>query len=1000
MRVVKKLMGILGGRVFWTFGVVTFLMAGLLATVNLASRYALKEYVDGQLQRTPWDFTVFQTGSNDPGDTEIPNQIRRASGVTQVETLAILRAKLPEGVTTTEVDGKPLQTPWLTLLASSDLSVLPPELHLALESSGASGNRGTPILAVVGPDRAMGAAFLSLQGGKKFEVNVKVGANKRSVFSTPINGVIRLNREELTRWLMDQMGSQSYVPSIGVILLMPYDLAGLRNFDTLANGMIPPDLIKTGEDQHVQKAEYVPEMIYLGRMDRSKLISGWDIPQSLDQVTELRKRILASVNGASLVGDSNDPGPEGVSGFVVDSTTLVLLQRMQRTAQLIGLVSLLVALPLLWMGWMLAANLSGLLMLNERRTLGLMRLRGVPGRDLGRALLISITSGGIVGGIVGVVFGSMLPLLIYERGHLPMSVILQPQQVLLLGLFLVITVILALLVSSKLVVYATTISPLEASGRFASSETARTSVRFGFLQLVALLLGALVLAGWVYGFSPTAMLHSKRIQDAAIILDFLGLPLFLYGITSLIASRRSWIQAFMGPLLKSFGGRLGLLAQRHMAAKPHRSVAFLLIVALMASVSLYPTISSRTFEDKATRGAQVQIGSEWHFTFNSPDLIGVDQLRGSLHPQLVALDPVLKGIVANADKVPGVQSSTYIVESLLPSFYLPGYGLSGVPLYLIGDMDSYTRSAYAEPELGIGDPFNAVMSDVRSGNVAISAPVADFWDAKKKSSLRLGTDSQKNAVSAAVAGKLAYLPGMPPRSVTDRQGYVQARVDYLNYLFDRNAYMVASGNDPGLADLQVLIPRVILLVRVDKAIAHNPDESARLQAALLGGFPAAPLETHTLTQEVQKVGNDMFVSLALENMRIYLIGGLLLAMVAILAIAFANYTEDRRTLALLRIRGASPEHIRRFLVAMLLSPALLGLLLGGITALIAGYGLTNYVWKLRSIRSVVQLLKTHLVVSGLTYGITLLLLVLVTGVAWLFSTWSFRSSARENIREA
>ena len=52
---------------------------------------------------------------------------------------------------------------------------------------------------------------------------------------------------------------------------------------------------------------------------------------------------------------------------------------MQNIARLIGVVSLLVALPLLWMAWVLAANLAGLLMLNERRTLGLMRLRGISG---------------------------------------------------------------------------------------------------------------------------------------------------------------------------------------------------------------------------------------------------------------------------------------------------------------------------------------------------------------------------------------------------------------------------------------------------------------------------------------------------------------------------------------------------------------------------------------------------------------------------------------------
>ena len=91
----KRLLRVLGDRVFWSFVVVTFLMAGLLATVNLASRYALKEYIDGQLRRTPWDLSVYQSGSNDPiGDTITPRNMRHIRGIKRVDPLPILRAKL------------------------------------------------------------------------------------------------------------------------------------------------------------------------------------------------------------------------------------------------------------------------------------------------------------------------------------------------------------------------------------------------------------------------------------------------------------------------------------------------------------------------------------------------------------------------------------------------------------------------------------------------------------------------------------------------------------------------------------------------------------------------------------------------------------------------------------------------------------------------------------------------------------------------------------------
>jgi ABC-type lipoprotein release transport system permease subunit len=134
-------------------------------------------------------------------------------------------------------------------------------------------------------------------------------------------------------------------------------------------------------------------------------------------------------------------------------------------------------------------------------------------------------------------------------------------------------------------------------------------------------------------------------------------------------------------------------------------------------------------------------------------------------------------------------------------------------------------------------------------------------------------------------------------------------------------------------------------------------------------------------------------------MRIFLLGGLILAVVAIVAVALANYVEDRRTIALLRIRGVSPSSIWRFFVATLLSPAVLGLVLGAAVALVGGYGLANYVWTLRELKSVVHLLPTRLVVTAWTMLLALGLLGLVVAVAWLFSRWMFRRTAREDILE-
>ena len=404
------------------------------------------------------------------------------------------------------------------------------------------------------------------------------------------------------------------------------------------------------------------------------------------------------------------------------------------------------------------------------------------------------------------------------------------------------------------------------------------------------------------------------------------------------------MQRLLEPLVVPLGGRLGTVALRQVALNPHRTVLFLLTVALMVSVSLYPTVTVPSFEDKAVRGARLGTGADWQLIFNAPDLAPVEESSSDLSAQLFALRPGIERVSDALEGVPSVTSVSTMLEVILEDLYLPGYGLRGIPLYLISEPDQYLSNVYSEPALGIGEPFRNLFLRLRAADVVVSPRVADFWELSRGSEILLGVNSQLDDIGAPISGTIAFLPGMPMRSVTNREGYVQARVDYLNALFTENGYLVASAENPNLADLQALIPRVTVLVA---ASSRSPS----FQDDMLRALPVTPLEVHNVDEEVQKIGGDMFVYLVRANMNLYLLGGVLLALVSILTIALVNYSEDRRTLALLRIRGASPDHIRRFVIALILSPALLGFAVGGGVAVLAGYGLANYVWTLREIES-------------------------------------------------
>src|SRR4029078_3991731 len=113
---IKRLLAILGRRTMLTFGLVTFLVGALLATVNITSRYALKVYVDDQLKRIPWDLAGYPNGAGN-GDRSLQGYVARTPGVTKVESMAFLRARFPEGgEAEAQIDHKACSTAWRGLV--------------------------------------------------------------------------------------------------------------------------------------------------------------------------------------------------------------------------------------------------------------------------------------------------------------------------------------------------------------------------------------------------------------------------------------------------------------------------------------------------------------------------------------------------------------------------------------------------------------------------------------------------------------------------------------------------------------------------------------------------------------------------------------------------------------------------------------------------------------------------------------------------------------------
>jgi hypothetical protein len=797
--------------------------------------------------------------------------------------------------------------------------------------------------------------------------------------STPIERVIRLDSSELNRWFLEQTSSPTLVPELGLILATRFDPKLLDDFDQVSRGFIH---LHDQGDVHGDPGSYFPEIIHLVRTNRARLVSGWDIDGSLRRVIQVGSHITDEVQ-------------ELTSSAHVDHNLGTMFIRMNEIARRIALIALLVSLPLLLIAGVLLGNLSNLLLLNERRKLGLLRLRGASGRAIGATLLFAIGLGGLLGGIFGAVLGTAVPLLIYFGSVPPFDLIPKIQEPLSLALFLIVGIAIALATGRRLVREAARVSPLEASRRVADSEGSSVRVRFGVLQQLALLLGGAKVVGWIADWSLVSLSPEPWVSDLDRMLDFVSFPLFIYGFVSLIASRQRLMSALMAPAVWVMAGPLCSVSLHHMQVRRHRAASFLLIVALLASIALYPTVMIAVFDDKTERGARVQLGSELQVTLNALDLLPAEaQSRGGLRQRLTTLRQKLNPLIASLENLPQVKSVAYAVEGLAEGLYMPDRGFSGLPIYVLGGGRLHLKSIYYEEALGESGPFAALVQKLDDGKVLSSSSVAKFYKRSLDQPMPIGRTTSGRIERAPFGGAVHFLPGVPLRTVNDREGFISARVDYLNHLFASSPYLVGNSGNPALADLDVLIPRVVLSIAA--APGTSPDA---LRMAVLPRLEVPPLDVHDIRTEIARLGSDMYIFLARQNVQIYLFGGLLLALIGIFSVAYTNYVEDRRTLALLRIRGAGPVDVVRFFMPNVFGPSLIGLVIGALISLAVGFGITKLVWDLRQLQTVMSYLPTHLAVSQETGVIALILIVLLLAIVLTFGRWVFARTARQSALE-
>ena len=920
---------IIGARGFRALLLVTLLAVAILSALNLSSIYGLSRYVADEVAKVPWDLRAFM--GTDPSQAQIfREKVSSHEAIQRVETFTFLKIGIQK-VMEVEIDGQRAPMGWLFFLSSSSPDLMPPGFHPP------TGRQATIVML------DSGYPFAPISRGSQLDV-FTLGKGRDSFYSLQVSELGQIKRAEFLKWMAGQLGPHSSptFPSNAFLIVVSPD--EMRHVIDRLVGFFEKNPDTTGY--------WLPFVTYLVSVQRDKLLSFWDLKGSLDRVR-------------SLVDEFSERGRP--YRIIIDSDLLRLLGQAVQMAALLQWVSLIISAPLLWVTWIFGSSIARLIALNERRLLGLLRLRGAPSRTLGRCMQAAIIAGGFLGGGLGYFFGPLV-FLIFRRPETGGSlaelfwVILEPFT--LLG-YVLVSVLMAWLAGRRVVQYAQTIQPREAIARVATSEAESLRPRLGALPLLSLALGIYGLASWLLRLPG-----GKGFVD--FIVSFSAPALFIYGFASVVSCLMPRMR-FLSALMHRVAGRLSELAQRNSELRPHRIASTMAIAALVLSATLYPQSAFDIFSDTTLRTVKMRVGADLN-TMAEPADFGSEP-KPSLEESLKGVKPLIEKI----QKIDGVEAIAPIYE-FVASAVLP----KNAAIYFI-DSDSYLSTSYHEEDIGVQQKFTEAIKASSQGMV-LSKDVADELRTKPGDPILL--EVMPRPVSSTVTGVVNTMPGAL-RSFGEAEA---TSLNYLTDLFSIYPFLVSDLKNPVSSQLRGFVSKVIFLVKVKEG--HGAAQVEQQIRALLPNAPVRLLE-----REVKKMKGDMFVSLSQENMRLYVLGGFLMALLALISISAINFTESRRIYALLRLRGARPQHLIGVSLSDLLMPVLVGGFIGSLLGLFAGYNVVHRIWMIPKELTPAIVASPSFFLSPASLFMAASLLALLAFTALLLSLRIYRKSARVALNE-
>ncbi len=868
------------------------LASTFFAGINVGADTAAKQALDQALDRVPVDFyTSIYDRLSYSNITKIVNRISTVQEITRVEAISRQPAEvqLPN-------DSKS----WFSLAGISDES----RIYEGWTNPPPSIGDNETYVWTKSPDASR------LKTGDIIQINMTIGiwrpefqnaTVKNFVFNLTVVGFSELN-DRASALVQGQY--YSYYAGLG----QPFggQLVYIPSHMYSENVLIV-DLEKTMSRvidwMYALKQSYASTDILMW-VDRSSLISVWDIPSSLQKLDKVQNKIENQI---------------AISGFLsvwVANQLQSVLSFAQMNLTMMRLSFIVVSLPVFFVAWYMGTTVSDVSFNLRRREIGLLLTKGFSRGQLLRMFLTEALFIGLVGGAVGIALSTALnPVFVRAVGGefagIPAIGI---DTATLTVIFSVIITTLAVFRPAR---RASNLATVDALREYMYVEDVKPYKKrwpwiaflLGTYKMIIFALGINMVVA-VTGFMTSGgnFLLAILVGTWAIfdyfILTYIGPVLFFWGATKLLIRGSLKFQEVTARAAK-FLGDLGTMAARNVQRNPARaaSVAFLIALIMGYGVQIIGTLASD--QDYNVRVTYANVGADISVSLYSPANISATT--------------ELKELIL--DSVSGVASTT--AEYTL-------YGTSSYDRLQIKAVNTaeWLQTAYYEDNWFSGNDVNTAVQRLASDNntIILDRDVASRNDIKVNEIIVVSFGSDKPGSNISLTRALTVV------------GFFGT---------ERSQTQIVGGPDSGYYSYSSYVSDG-LFREMNEAISDSASARIliKLNAGTDGNAVAEQIQTavpqtatvYSVAEALQQQETNFMYTGTLNVQRLGVAFAVLATSVGIGLVTLVSLKERQREASIMGVRGLSFKQLTTMLLTENLAVVVFAVLLGAVAGLIIVYG--------------------------------------------------------------